>query len=115
MDTTTKIYGGLGGVVAVFTIIGGLWLTSQTFATDIELASVAQAATAETEQVWEKHSLDKVSAAEARKNDRVERVDRDIRKLKRAIEFGPDTEKLYNESELKELETLRQNILEGHR
>ena len=108
MDTATKVYGGLGGIVAVFTIIGGLWLTSQTFATDIEVLAA-------TEVVKTMHQQDKVSAEEARKNDRIDRVDRDIRKLRRAIEFGPDSEKAYNESELEELKTLKQNILEGHR
>ena len=108
MDTATKVYGGLGGIVAVFTIIGGLWLTSQTFATDIEVLAA-------TEVVKTMHQQDKVTAAEARKNERIDAVSRDIRKLKREIEFGPESEKAYNESELTELRTLKQNIIDGKR
>ena len=98
----------LGGGAALITILGGLWLTADTFATDAEVTAATSAVTAT-------HQADKVTSAEARKNDRVDRVDRDIRKLKREIEFGPATEKAYNESELIELKQLKQNILEDKR
>lgn len=108
METAAKIYAGLGGTAALITILGGLWFAADIYATDVEVAAATGAVAAI-------HQADKVTAAEARKNDRVDRVDRDIRKLKRLIEFGPVSERTYNESELEELNTLRQNILEGHR
>jgi len=108
MVTATKIYGALGGVAALFTLIGSLYLVSDTYATDVEVEEAAQ-------KVVQVHEADQVTNAEARKNDRIDRVDRDIRKLKRLIEFGPASEKAYNESELSELNILRQNIVEGHR
>lgn len=98
----------IGTVASIFVVIAGLWVTSQTFATDVELAAAKDAVIAV-------HEADKVTQAEADKNDRVDRVDRDIRKMKRLIEFGPKSEKEYNEAELEDLKTLKQNILDGKR
>lgn len=115
METAAKIYAGLGGIGSIFVIIGGLWVTSQTFATDAEVEVAKGEIINEIHQVSVVHALDKVSAEEARKNDRIDRVDRDIRKLNRLIEFGDLVERKYNLQEKQDLLLLRQNILEGHR
>lgn len=115
METATKIYSGLGGIVALFSIVGSLWFAGNLLATDVELQAVAVAAETATQVVVDTHARDKVTQAEADKNDRVDRVDRDIRKLKRLIEFGDPAEKAYNQSELVELRQLKQNILDGKR
>lgn len=115
MEAATKVFTWLGGVATLFVIVSGLWYTSQIFATDVELAAVAAASETTTKLLEEKHDRDKVTAEEARKNDRIDRVDRDIRKLRKEIEFGPINQKAYNEAELAELLQLKQNIIEGHR
>lgn len=115
MGTAAKIYAGLGGIVAVFAIISGLWVTADIFATDIEVAAVKSAALAATAVLEQKHDRDQVSAAEGRKNDRVDRIDRDITKQLRLIEFGDISarELTFEQAVLKNLAQKRQNIIEG--
>lgn len=115
MGTASKIYGGLAGTMALFAIIGGLWLTSQTFATDVELVAVGTVAAAATLVVSETHERDKATAAEVVKNMRVDAVDQQIRALKKEIKFGDPVQVAYNTGELGELKTLKQNIIEGKR
>jgi hypothetical protein len=108
MGTMGKIFAGLGGTAALFTLLGGLWVTGQTFATDEEV-------TAAVTQVTELHMRDKVTAAEALKNSRIDGVDGKIRNLERLIEFGDPAQKAWNERELTTLQTLKQNIIEDLR
>lgn len=115
MSISANIKNGAMAVVTVFALVGSIWGAQAIFATDQEVAVVEKSLLTEVHQVSIMHDLDKVSAEEARKNDRIDRVDRDIRKLNRLIEFGDPAEREYNKHERAELLLLKQHIVEGHR
>jgi len=109
-----KVYAGLGGIVATFTIIGGTWAALNLLATDLELMAVAAAAETATQIVAQTHERDKVTQAEADKNDRVDRVNRDIIKQDRLLrgKLTPE-DRVIEERVLADMKQLKQNILDG--
>jgi len=104
----------LGAFAALFVLIGGLWTAGEIFATDVELAAVAAAQVAAVSAVKEQHAVDKISGEDARKNDRVDRINRDIVKQKRLLRgtLVPEDRHI-EETVLQDMKQLKQNIIEG--
>jgi len=116
MSTASKVTWTLGTIVSLILILGALYKTYDHLATDFELIAVAVAAETATKKVAEIHQADKVTQMEARKNDRVDRVNRDIVKQQRLLREELSLEdRLVEEEVLADMKTLKQNIIEEKR